>query len=390
MSMWKCFTMAMSSILSNKLRSVLTMLGIIIGITAVISLVSLMSGMTGEITDAFEEIGIESISVSIMDRGATKELPVEDMEQLAEDYPDIIAGQSPTVSMPAFIKNGNDSISSSATGVNEYYLGMKKLNIAYGRELTYIDVERRQKVCVIGTYIAQECFGGDALGKTLRITGVPYEVVGIIEEQDDSTETSSDNAVYVPYTLAMHTTMTSKVSSYVVYATTQETVEEAVSLIENLCDKDIGDDDYYTVTSMKSFTDSMTDILDKMELMLVAIAGISLVVAGIGIMNIMLVSVTERTREIGIRKSLGAKQKNILLQFVIEAGMLSCLGGVIGIIAGSTLAMLAGKLLGMTVLPTPTSIIVAFTVSAAIGIFFGYMPAKKAAALNPIDALRYD
>lgn len=390
MSMWKCFTMALSSIVSNKMRSILTMLGIIIGITAVISLVSLMSGMTNEITDAFEEIGIESISVSITDRGQTKELPVKHMEQLVEEHPEVFSGQSPSVTMPAYIKNGNDSLMSQATGVNESYLGLKKLNIAYGRELTYIDVEKRQKVCVIGTYIAQECFGGDALGKTLRITGTPYEVVGIIEEQDDSTETSSDNCVYVPYTVAMHTTQTSKVSSYVVYAKTQETVEQAVDMIEKLCEKDIGDDDYYSVTSMKSFTDSMTDILDKMELMLVAIAGISLVVAGIGIMNIMLVSVTERTREIGIRKSLGAKQKSILLQFVMEAGMLSCIGGVIGIIAGSLLAMGAGQLLGMTILPTPSAVITAFTVSAAIGIFFGYMPAKKAAQLNPIDALRYD
>ena len=152
-------------------------------------------------------------------------------------------------------------------------------------------------------------------------------------------------------------------------------------LLEALCDKDIGDSDYYTVTSMKSMADSVTDILDKMELMLIAIAAISLVVAGIGIMNIMLVSVTERTREIGIRKSLGAKQK---------AGMLSCLGGIIGIIVGSLLAILAGKLLGMDILPTSTSIVVSFTVSAMIGVFFGYMPAKKAAKLNPIDALRYD
>ncbi len=390
MSMWKCFTMAISSILSNKLRSVLTMLGIIIGITAVIALVSLMSGLTSEVTDAFEEMGIESITVSITSRSSTKELPPEDMEALAEENPDVIAGQSPTVSMPAMIKNGNDTIVSSATGINEYYLEMRKLNVAYGRELTYIDVERRQKVCVVGTYIAQEVFGGDALGKTLQITGTPYEVVGIIEEQDDSTESSSDNAVYVPYTLATHTNRSNTISSYVVYATTQETVEEAEALIEALCLKDIGDDDYYTVTSMKSQAESMTEILDKMKLMLIAIAGISLVVAGIGIMNIMLVSVTERTREIGIRKSLGAKQRDILTQFVIEAGMLSCIGGVIGIIVGSTIAIVAGKLLGMSVMPTADSVIVSFSVSAAIGLFFGFMPARKAARLNPIDALRYD
>lgn len=390
MSIWKCFQMAMSSIIGNKMRSILTMLGIIIGITAVIALVSLMSGMTSEITDTFEEMGIESINVIIKDRSSTKEVKPEEMEQLVKDHSDLLAGQSPTVSMPAYIKNGSDSISTQATGVNEDYLGMKKYNVAYGRELTYIDVERKQKVCVIGTYIAQEVFGGDAIGKTLQITGTPYEVVGILEEQDDSTESSSDNCVYIPYTLASYTNRTATVSSYVVYAVDQEKVEEAVSLLKALCDKDIGDSDYYTVTSMKSMADNVTGIIDNMEHLLIAIAAISLVVAGIGIMNIMLVSVTERTREIGIRKSLGAKQKDILSQFVIEAGMLSCLGGVIGIIVGSLLAIGAGKLLGFDVLPTTTSIVVSFTVSAMIGVFFGYMPAKKAAKLNPIDALRYD
>lgn len=382
--------MAMSSILSNKLRSILTMLGIIIGITAVIALVSLMSGMTTEVSDAFEEMGIDSIIVTVMDRGSTKELPVEDVQQLIEDHPDVIRGQSPTVSMRATIKNGNDSISSTATGVNETYIALKELNVEYGRELTYIDIEKNQKVCVIGTYIAQEVFGGDALGKTLKMSGVPYEVVGILEEKDDSTSGSNDDCVYIPYTLAAHTNRTSKISSYVIYAKNQDTVEQAKQYVEELCMKDIGDDDYYNITAMKSIADQVAGILDKMEYMLIAIAAISLVVAGIGIMNIMLVSVTERTREIGIRKSLGAKQKDILSQFVIEAGMLSCIGGVIGIIAGSLLAVFAGKLLDMHILPTGTSIVVSFTVSAIIGVFFGFMPARKAAALNPIDALRYD
>lgn len=390
MSMWKCFTMAISSILSNKLRSVLTMLGIIIGITAVIALVSLMSGLTSEVTDAFEEMGIESITVSITARSSTKELPVEDMEALAEEHSDVIAGQSPTVSMPAMIKNGNDTIVSSATGINEYYLDMRKLNVAYGRELTYIDVERRQKVCVIGTYIAQEVFGGDALGKTLQITGTPYEVVGIIEEQDDSTENSSDNAVYVPYTLATHTNRSNTISSYVVYATTQETVEEAEALIEALCLKDIGDDDYYTVTSMKSQAESMTEILDKMKLMLIAIAGISLVVAGIGIMNIMLVSVTERTREIGIRKSLGARTGSIMLQFLSESAIITLLGGVIGIILGVLGANVVCGFMGFTATVSPLTVLITTLFSSGVGLFFGIYPAKKAAKLSPIEALRHE
>ena len=388
MSIWKCFQMAMSSIVGNKMRSILTMLGIIIGITAVIALVSLMSGMTSEITDAFEEMGIESINVSIQDRSATKEVKPEEMEQLAEEHSDIIAGQSPTVSMPAFIKNGSDTISTQATGVNEYYLGMKKYNITYGRELTYVDVERKQKVCVIGTYIAKEVFGGDALGKSIQITGTPYEVVGILEEQDDSTENSSDNCVYIPYTLASYTNRTSTVSSYVVYAVDQEKVEEAVLLLEALCDKDIGDSDYYTVTSMKSMADSVTDILDKMELMLIAIAAISLVVAGIGIMNIMLVSVTERTREIGIRKSLGAKTRVITMQFLTESVILCLIGGFIGVVLGVAGAFAACSIIDITPKISIWLILLALLFSSGVGLFFGIYPAKKAAQLSPIDALR--
>lgn len=382
--------MAISSILSNKMRSILTMLGIIIGITAVIALVSLMSGMTNEVSDAFEEIGIDSIMVTVMDRSETKELPYEDVDELVENHSSVFRGFSPTVAMNVTIKNGNDSISTAATGVNEQYISLKELNLDYGRELTYIDVEKKQKVCVIGTYIANEVFGGDALGKTLKVSGVPYEVVGILEEKDDSTSGSNDDIIYIPYSVALQTRHNSKISNYVIYAKNQDIVDTAKHFVEELCEKDIGDSDYYKITAMKTVADQVSGILDKMEYMLIAIAAISLVVAGIGIMNIMLVSVTERTREIGIRKSLGAKQKDILTQFVIEAGMLSCLGGVIGIIAGSLLAIGAGKLLDMAIMPTANSIIVSFTVSAMIGVFFGFMPARKAAALNPIDALRYD
>lgn len=390
MTFWNSFKMALDSILSNKMRSILTMLGIIIGITAVIALVSLMSGMTTEVSDAFNEIGIDSIMVSIMDRGETKELPVKDVENLVNENSNVLRGQSPTISMPVSIKKGNDKISSTATGVNETYIALKERNLEYGRELTYIDVAKHQKVCVIGTYIAKEIFGGDALGKTIKLNGVPYSVVGILEEKDDSTESSNDDCIFLPYTTAIQANKSAKVTSYIIYAKDQDSVEAAKNLVEELCQKDIGDSDYYKITAMKSVADQVSDILDKMKYMLVAIAAISLVVAGIGIMNIMLVSVTERTREIGIRKSLGAKQKDILTQFVIEAGMLSCIGGVIGIIVGSTMAIAVGKLLGMAIMPTKTSIIVSFTVSAMIGVFFGFMPARKAAALNPIDALRYE
>lgn len=183
----------------------------------------------------------------------------------------------------------------------------------------------------------------------------------------------------------------STVSSYILTAVDEDRITETTAVLKQFLNQKIGDEDYYQVISMKEMIDQMTTMMNSMQTVLVCIAGISLLVGGIGIMNIMLVSVTERTREIGIRKSLGAKQKNIMMQFVIEAGTVSCIGGVIGIIFGSLVSIGAGKLLlDSLIAPSVVSIIVAFTVSVAIGIGFGYLPAKKAAQLNPIDALRYD
>ena len=196
--------------------------------------------------------------------------------------------------------------------------------------------------------------------------------------------------MYIPYTLASYTNRTSTVSSYVVYAVDQEKVEEAVLLLEALCDKDIGDSDYYTVTSMKSMADSVTDILDKMELMLIAIAAISLVVAGIGIMNIMLVSVTERTREIGIRKALGATYNNILLQFLVESMVIGIIGGTLGVILGIGASCIISSMAGWNTVISVLAIVIAVIFSVGIGLFFGIYPARKAALLDPIDALRYE
>ena len=184
--------------------------------------------------------------------------------------------------------------------------------------------------------------------------------------------------------------MTGTISSYTLTATSKENVTPAANIIESLLLEKVGDSDYFTVTSMLSLIEKLEEMMGSMSAVLVAIAGISLLVGGIGIMNIMLVSVTERTREIGIRKSLGAKQKNIMMQFVIEAGTVSCIGGIIGIIIGSIVSMIAGKLLDLEVSPSGGAILLAFGVSVAIGIAFGFLPAKKAARLNPIDALRYE
>lgn len=394
MGIGKSFSMAISSIINNKMRSFLTMLGIIIGIMAVIVLVSVMNGLTGEVTDMFNEIGTTSITVSIQPR-SIKKLDPDDMFDWADQNPELFSQVSPNVTLSGTVKtssSGDDSIMTSCRGVSENYIDMKDMTVAFGRFLQYIDCEREMKTCVIGTYQALYFFNSasGALDQELKINGVPYKIVGVLEETEDSTESSGDDIIYIPYTTAMKASGSTVVSSYTVMATSEDTVTPAVNSIKTLLNDKIGDSDYYTVTSMLSMIDTMTDIMNKMSMVLVAIAGISLLVGGIGIMNIMLVSVTERTREIGIRKSLGAKHKHIMTQFVMEAATVSCLGGIIGIILGSTLAILAGKLLGMSTNPSIGAIGVAFGVSVAIGIAFGFLPARKAAQLNPIDALRYD
>ncbi len=394
MGIGKSFSMAISSIINNKMRSFLTMLGIIIGIMAVIVLVSVMNGLTGEVTDMFNEIGTTSITVSIQPR-SIKKLDPDDMFDWADQNSELFSQVSPNVTLSGTVKtssSGDDSIMTSCKGVSENYIDMKDMTVAFGRFLQYIDCEREMKTCVIGTYQALYFFNSasGALNQELKINGVPYKIVGVLEETEDSTESSGDDIIYIPYTTAMKASGSTVVSSYTVMATSEDTVTPAVNSIKTLLNDKIGDSDYYTVTSMLSMIDTMTDIMNKMSMVLVAIAGISLLVGGIGIMNIMLVSVTERTREIGIRKSLGAKHKHIMTQFVMEAATVSCLGGIIGIILGSTLAILAGKLLGMSTNPSIGAIGVAFGVSVAIGIAFGFLPARKAAQLNPIDALRYD
>lgn len=394
MGIGKSFSMAISSIINNKMRSFLTMLGIIIGIMAVIVLVSVMNGLTGEVTDMFNEIGTTSITVSIQPR-SIKKLDPDDMFDWADQNSELFSQVSPNVTLSGTVKtssSGDDSIMTSCRGVSENYIDMKDMTVAFGRFLQYIDCEREMKTCVIGTYQALYFFNSasGALNQELKINGVPYKIVGVLEETEDSTESSGDDVIYIPYTTAMKASGSTVVSSYTVMATSEDMVTPAVNSIKTLLNDKIGDSDYYTVTSMLSMIDTMTDIMNKMSMVLVAIAGISLLVGGIGIMNIMLVSVTERTREIGIRKSLGAKHKHIMTQFVMEAATVSCLGGIIGIILGSTLAILAGKLLGMSTNPSVGAIGVAFGVSVAIGIAFGFLPARKAAQLNPIDALRYD
>lgn len=394
MGITQCFIMALKSLSTSKMRAFLTMLGIIIGVAAVILIMSLGNGMQVYINDMFAELGTTTINVQIMGRGSTRKVDVDDMYAFYDENADEFAQISPLVSVNGSVRTTVDSetYTPTITGVSEDYVAAKRQKIADGRNLTYIDIKENSKVCVVGSYYAY-LYNDDIVGNTIKINGDKYTVVGVVEELDDRTdEDGSDNFVYVPYSsAAKFLARNANISSYIFLSSSEDNVDACVDLIENRLYETFQNEDLYMVISNSAILDSMTDMINIVVNVLSAIAAISLVVGGIGIMNIMLVSVTERTREIGIRKALGAKGKHIRLQFVIEAGTTSALGGVVGILLGVAGASVVSTLWeDFTAVPTAEAILLAFGISVAIGILFGYLPANKAAKLNPIEALRYE
>lgn len=412
MNYGQSFRLALKSLATSKMRSILTMLGIIIGVASVIVILALGNGIQGMIDEQVAKLGINTIVTYTWGRGdgSTMDLDPSDMYRLVEEHPDVLSGVSPYVSLQATIRKGDEKLDQTKLyGVSEVMFNDRSRStidggesLERGRFLSYLDVQRRQPVCVIGAYLAQELFEGDPLGQTLSIDGRSYTVIGILKQiQEDMQEGGSDDQLYLPYENALEILGERYVTLYMFTSTSGSTAGAAKQVIDTYLFDYFQDPEAYYIQTMEEQANMINAMMGVAIGVLVAIAAISLLVGGIGIMNIMLVSVTERTREIGIRKSLGAKRKDIRRQFVIEAGTTSAIGGLLGIGLGYLLATGVGSILGASLsaqmngatfsaTPTPGAVLISFSVSVGIGILLGYLPANKAAKLNPIDALRYD
>lgn len=381
--------MALKSIMGNKARSALTMLGIIIGVASVIMLTGIGNGATQMISDSISSMGTKLITVSINSRGSTRSVDFDDITEHIEDNPELFSGISPYISSGAQVKVGTENYMASLEGTDPNYESIKNVSISSGRFINDNDVEKRSKVAVVGMYVQTEMFGGaNPVGQKIKLNGDNFTIIGVYEAVGSTVSETTDGKITIPYTTAMRFIKNKNISTYYIEGASEDIIETAVSDIETFLERKLGSDSGFNVSNIAEMLDTMNEMMGTMTTMLAGIAGISLVVGGIGVMNIMTVSVSERTREIGVRKAIGARTSDILLQFLIESVMLSAFGGVLGILLGFALGPPAEALLGMDYVIKSSMVALSFGFSVAIGVFFGIAPAKKAAKLHPIEALR--
>lgn len=397
MNVMMSFKMALGSILGAKVRSFLTMLGIIIGVAAVIILVNMVTATTLDMRNQLESMGTNLINVSISRGGwgMTRSVSVNEIQKIAEDNKECIEHITPVVNSRTTVKYGNSNVYTTLYGVNENYASIRNRKVADGRFLTGDDVVNRASVVLVGEYVRSQLFGGNnPVGEKIKINNEVFTVIGVLEQKSsNASQGGDDDIIIIPYSRATRLIKNANINSFAVSAVSSEKMTEATNAIEAVLYKKFKSSNFYTVTNQAAQIDTIDDALASMTILMAGIAGISLIVGGIGIMNIMLVTVTERTREIGIRKAIGAKTGTILVQFLIESAVISCLGGLVGIALGIAGSYFTCVGMDMPVVPLKdqTAVILgSFLFSAAIGIFFGLYPARKAAHLNPIEALRFE
>lgn len=385
------FRMALKSIVGNKVRASLTMLGIIIGVSAVIIMVSLVQGSTKQVTERLQSMGTNMINVNIIGRGgSTRSVTETDLFEFGSNNSAIIEGVAPMINGSVTVKVGNKNIRTNMEGSNEAYQSVRNIKIQEGsRFVNALDVDRRQKVAIIGTYIAQQLFpNSNPIGLEIMVNGDLYTVIGLLEATSNSSAQSADDKIIIPYTTAKRLLRNAEIRSFYVQAKTPETVTSAMEALQDFLFKKFNSTDFYRVFNQADMLENINETTRTMTMMMGGIAGISLLVGGIGIMNIMLVTVTERTREIGIRKAIGAKRRNIMEQFLIEAIVVSCMGGIVGVILGLIFTNVIGNAMKIPSAPSFVTTCISFSFSVFVGVFFGWYPANKASKLDPIIALR--
>ncbi len=394
--------LVLRSLLVNKLRSVLSMLGIIIGVGAVIALLAVGAGAQQQVLAHVTALGSNLIMIMPgqpksggVRSGAVETLKPEDAESILSQVPEVLR-MSPVARGNGQFKYYGNNKQSSIMGVTADYLQIRNFQIGKGRSFTAGEIERRAKVAILGADTATDLFGDSSpLGEKVKINGLQFAVVGVLKPKGTQGPFSFDDQALVPYTTAMHRLLGVKYLSEIDLqiapdanqANVQAKLERVLRVRHEIPD---GKDDDFHVRNMAEMVEAVTSVARTFSLLLGAVAAISLVVGGIGIMNIMLVTVTERTREIGIRKAIGADDRDILIQFLLESILMSALGGLIGISVGAAIAALSSVFSGFAAIVEPSSVLLALSFAVCVGVFFGFYPARRAAALDPIEALSYE
>ena len=395
MMLYQSFKMALKAIAGNKMRSFLTMLGVVIGVMAVVVLVSIGQGANSSVVESIEGMGTNLISANILAR-RTNPVDMDGLNELALNP--FIEYVAPVSNVNGTVKAGNATYDDAALmGTTPGYEHIRGWELAQGRFLTQPDIDNRSLVAVIGSEAASEMYGTTrAVGETFSLSGYTITVVGVLQANGNSASGSNDNQVIIPFTLAQRLSSSTSISSFYVSAASSDMVEMAQTAVERYLEKAFQNytanswGTQYTVYNQTEMLDTLSETTQTLTLMLGGIAAISLLVGGIGIMNIMLVSVSERTREIGIRKAIGAARGNILMQFLIESLVVSLMGGVLGLLLSMAAVDFLAPVLEMT-LTIPVQVAwLAIGFSVFIGVLFGMYPANKASRLKPIDALHYE
>jgi putative ABC transport system permease protein len=381
--------MSWMNVMNNKMRSALTILGIVIGVSSIIALITIGKSSMSEMTSEFELFGADKISIQVMGTPLKQGLVERDIKEI--ERIENVAGVSPTLSgNTTIVADGAEKNNVFVQGKNDVYFTKSQNLVETGRGINLLDIENENKVSLIGSTIAKEMFFGEnPIGKELMIGGVSYRIIGTLQESNNFSSASVNETVIIPYTTSMSLLGTGYVTSVDVFmknSTNSEKITEDINAA--LSDAFNDKKEAFSVMNMQDMLSSINKITNMLSFMLGGIGSIALFVGGIGIMNMMLVSVTERTTEIGLRKALGAEPKRIQQQFLLEAVFLSLIGGIIGFFGGVFVAYVVCLIMGTSLILTASTILLALGFSAAIGIIFGIAPAKKASKLHPIDALR--